>query len=182
MWTIDPHEAAVLDARGRLRVVDLQTGKDRAAARLDAVENLESVAAFKAMDNYIIAANVPSEVSALTFRYNLIGGVPVHGRVYGVSPAGEVVWRRRAADQLCRVDQPRRAPALVFYNQRTIYDEDARRNVDELLCLDPRTGDVLVRESAAGAIYQYELDANVEAGLLHLRTRAGTYKLTCREK
>jgi outer membrane protein assembly factor BamB len=173
---VDGQEAAVLEPSGRLSMVRLGDGRDRAVVDAGPTPNVQHFAVIAGSKRTILMlSTAPSNGPTMwgwtgeeAWQFN------ISGRVVAFDADGKRLWSTEVSNQSTRRHQPADLPVLVFVanGERKVWG--ASRPSCRLLCLDARTGETLHEERAK----EYRetgtaIAADPDAGRLEISTSLG---------
>ncbi|MCA9077564.1 MAG: PQQ-binding-like beta-propeller repeat protein [Planctomycetaceae bacterium] len=157
LWPVrmDDRAVALIDPRGRISVVDWQSGEDIAVHEAELPEEISSVEVITHPDQSFLLVSRLSDDSDV-FSIHQVHGMArlpiVNGWVHALSRTdGRHLWGIRLVDVGIPLDQPRHVPLLIGNHITKFSDENSR--IGLLRCYDRRNGLLLYKHRQTNHIY-----------------------------
>jgi outer membrane protein assembly factor BamB/tetratricopeptide (TPR) repeat protein len=187
-WLIDDSQVAVLAPDGRFVAIRTADGTLAIEAKLDPIDQLESIYVRRWADRYILMTN---RRQTKPVRHRMPQHfVPTNGAVYALDAKnGALHWQAPVEGQYTLQSSPANLPALIFYSRHQQAKQLANGGISygtpntRIVCVNLRNGKrVHESETKGGYDYYYELKTDPTKGTIELRTRLETLTLTCAKK
>lgn len=181
---IDLDEIAVLEPKGRFRVLNLADGRDRWDSMAEPSPGIEKIKVFRSPERYTLIANFPAPPVQNGVRVQAIGtqSMPVNGYVYGFdAKTGKRQWMQIIERHAIDVGQPASLPVLTFTCQ---YSDYSGRGYSQfgILCLDQRNGKIVYEDRRDEPLNSAEPVADPDQKRLELRLYRSLVQLTFTDK
>ncbi len=153
-WPISPQEVAVCDEQGRLEIVALPSGRLLCSAQLDSPPQLRDLIVHNAFGQYVVIVNHGFAAVASAAGNT----VPIEGMAYGIeATSGRLRWSVELSQCGLRLGGPTDIPLVVFELSAMVRRGLSYQQLTKLMCIDKRTGVVLVEREVPGRFSQQSL-------------------------
>jgi outer membrane protein assembly factor BamB len=184
VWLVDSEAVGVMQNDGQFMLITLPDGKPLVDEPLEPEPELAEIYVLKSRDRYTLVANRPRvnrggfQVHAVPSGY---GNPLVNGRMYCFHPTtGQRLWKEpvEIEDQALLLRQPSELPVFVFVCQQYEYRDRRRGNGQgKILCIDKRTGRVVLDHMLPAAISNFEVSAQPPENLVRIGTPVSSIEL-----
>jgi hypothetical protein len=180
MWPLDNLELGVLEPDGSFVVLDLADGRPILQAKVDAINDLDSMLVLRSDRRYVLVANHPEPKKAGPISFQTVPGqMRADGKAYAFDArTGARLWATDVTQQGLRVNHPSLSPVLTFFrrHQKQVQiDANSWRSEPptvQVRCLDSRTGKTLHESKIENTHEQsYGLEVDPQAGSIQIQTR-----------
>lgn len=183
----DDGRLGVLQHDGKFQLLDVETGKARIDATVDAIDPLGAIFILRHYDRYVLAAT--HSANADTHQYN--GWVirplqrpgqmqmpTINGAMHGFDEQGRLAWSQPVRHLTLPLDQPADSPVIGLMSH--LYGVTPQRTVRtglSLVLVDKRTGRVIHRAMKDGMPHVYQQHVDRESQFIEFRTNLSTVRM-----
>lgn len=184
---VDMEEMAVVDSKGRMKIIDLDTGKVNVEAQVEAQPRLSNIYLIRSDHRYLLVTNEPwqqkGDVNAI---YPVSGGIDnpvITGFVHGFDrKTGKKLWSTRIDHQALSLRQPRELPVLIFACRLRLLQGRKYSNEYAMACLNKEDGKIVYEYRGNQSIGGFEATAEHDKKQVVISTPRSVITLKYKDK